>query len=124
MKCSYTRLFADEAGESHFQELEMDLAAVNLASAAPPLLASEFFPAKQSAFFGAPAGWTSDWHLTLSRNLFVVISGAWEIQASDGTKRSFGPRDILLVEDLTGKGHRSWVLGDEESLALLVQLEK
>jgi hypothetical protein len=38
--------------------------------------------------------------------------------------RSFGPRDILLVEDLTGKGHRSWVLGDEESLALLVQLEE
>jgi hypothetical protein len=124
MKCSYTRLFADEAGESHFQELEMDLAAVNFASTTPPLLVSEFFPAKQSAFFGAPAGWTIDWHVTVSRSLFVVISGAWEIQASDGTMRTFGPRDILLVEDLTGKGHRSWVLGDEESLALLVQLEE
>ena len=124
MKCSYTRLFADEAGESHFEELEMELAAVNLVSSVPPLLISEFFPAKQSAFFGAPAGWISDWHVTVSRNLFVVISGAWEIQASDGTVKSFGPRHILLVEDLTGQGHRSWVVGDEDSLALMVQLEE
>jgi hypothetical protein len=124
MRCKYTRLFADGAGASHFEEVEMDLTAVNFSSSGPPLLVSEFFPAKQSAFFGAPAGWMSDWHVTLSRNLFVVISGAWEIQASDGTVRSFGPHHILLVEDLTGQGHRSWVLGEEESLALLVQLEE
>ncbi|HEV2827815.1 MAG TPA: hypothetical protein VGW76_09440 [Pyrinomonadaceae bacterium] len=60
--------------------------------------------------------------MSQSRNLFVVISGEWEIEASDGTTRLFSPNSVLLVEDLTGKGHRSRVISNEDSFALLVRL--
>ncbi|HEY6229753.1 MAG TPA: hypothetical protein VIW64_00690 [Pyrinomonadaceae bacterium] len=122
MKAAYTRLFTDEAGESHFEDCESELTLTDFAPPASPLALSENFQASEAAFLGGPSGWTGDWHVSPSRNLFVVISGEWEVEASDGTTRLFSPNSVLLVEDLTGKGHRSRVVSPEDSLALLVRL--
>ncbi|MGH9883696.1 MAG: hypothetical protein ACRD6N_19910 [Pyrinomonadaceae bacterium] len=121
MHFKYTRLYTDGAGESHFEDLVAELSLVDFASSAPPLYVSKSLSSKQSSFFGAPAGWISDWHPSQGRNLFVLVSGSWEIEASDGEIRIFSPNQTLLVEDTTGKGHRSKVVGDKESLAVLVQ---
>jgi hypothetical protein len=56
--------------------------------------------------------------------LFVVISGQWEIEASDGERRLFSATDVLLVEDMFGKGHNSRVTSPDDSLALLVELSQ
>jgi len=48
-----------------------------------------------------------DWHVTPRRQYIVLLAGFVEIQASDGESRTFGPGDIVLVEDITGKGHKS-----------------
>ncbi len=123
MRAKYTRLYSDSSGESHFEDVEADMSEVQFAPPAPPLFLSEFLPATQTAFLGAPAGWRGDWHVSSARNWFVVISGSWEIEASDGAKRLFSPTETLLAEDTMGKGHKSCVVGDEDSLALLVQLD-
>ena len=70
----------------------------------------------------APAGWTSDWHPSSARNLFVVLSGEWEVTASDGEARRFKTGDVLLVEDTTGKGHTSRVVSEEDSVALMIEV--
>jgi quercetin dioxygenase-like cupin family protein len=119
MKATYVRLYADSDGESHFQDLENELAAVNFAPSMPELFVSPYLPAAQVSFFGAPAGWHSDWHPSAARNLFCVICGEWEITVSDGQERRFSQGDVILVEDTSGKGHTSRVIGDEESLATL-----
>jgi hypothetical protein len=122
MRTNYTRLFADEAGESHFADITLELALADFAPSAPPMGVSDSMPAAQSAFIGGPAGWIGDWHVSSARNLFVVLSGEWEIEASDGTVRKFSAPDVLLAEDTKGKGHRSRVISQEDSLALVVQL--
>jgi hypothetical protein len=122
MQARYTRLFADSQGESHFEDVQAELSLTDFAPPAPVLGISEFINADSTAFLGGPAGWMGDWHVSSGRNFFVVISGLWEIEASDGTKRLFAPTEVLLAEDTTGKGHKSRVVGEEESLALLVQL--
>ena len=122
MKATYTRLYTDAGGESHFQDLDVELSPVPFALSSPPLDLSSLLPATQWSFLGARGGWRGDWHPSSARNLFVVLTGSWELEASDGTIRIFSPNDVLLAEDTTGKGHRSRVLGDQESLALLVQL--
>ena len=122
MKASYTRLFTDDNGETHFEDCESELALTDFAPPASPLPVSESFPALEAAFLAGPSGWTGDWHVSQSRNLFVVISGEWEVEASDGTRRTFSPNSVLLVEDLRGRGHRSRVLSQEDSYALLVRL--
>ncbi|HUS11093.1 MAG TPA: hypothetical protein VMZ30_11565 [Pyrinomonadaceae bacterium] len=122
MKAKYTRLFSDENGESHFEERECELDLIDFAPPASPLAVSESFPASDAAFLAGPSGWIGDWHISPSRNLFVVISGEWEVEASDGTTRLFLPNSVLLVEDISGKGHRSRVVSKEDSFALLVRL--
>jgi len=105
MKTNYTRLFADGTGESHFEDITVELALAGFAPLTPPMGVSSSLPATQSAFIGGPAGWTGDWHVSSARNLFVVLSGEWEIEASDGTIRRFSAPDVLLAEDTSGKGH-------------------
>ena len=124
MKAAYVRLFTDEQGESHFQEIESDLYRVDFASGIPPLFLSEDIAASAASFFGAPAGWEADWHPSSGRHLFAVLTGVWQVTASDGETRAFSKGDVLLVEDTTGKGHSSKIVGDEESLALLIVLAR
>lgn len=119
---AYSRLFADENGESHFDDVEIDLATTEYAPPAPPLDLSSFTPAMQIGFMRAPAGWSSDWHPSAARNLFFVISGEWEVTASDGECRRFTAASVLLVEDTSGKGHASRVVSETDSLAVMVQL--
>jgi hypothetical protein len=44
------------------------------------------------------------------------------VTASDGQTRRFGPQSLLLVEDMTGKGHKSRVVSD--SVAVIVGLSE
>jgi hypothetical protein len=122
MKASYVRLFTDAHGESHFQEVEAELNSVGFAPGIPPLLVSKEFKTTAASFFGAPAGWESDWHPSSGRHLFALLMGVWEVTASDGEVRRFAKGNVLLVDDTTGKGHTSRVIGDEASLSLLVTL--
>ena len=118
----YIRLFADAVGESHFEDVEIEFADTDYTASAPPLGLSSVFTATQFVFMNAPAGWESDWHPSSTRNFFVLISGEWEVTASDRETRRFGPQGLLLVEDTTGKGHKSRVVRDIDSLAVMLTL--
>ena len=123
MKASYIRLFSDEQGESHFQNIHTHLTPTNFAEGIPPLFISGSLPASETSFFGAPSGWEAGWHPSSGRHLFAVLSGTWEVTASDGEVRTFAEGDVLLVEDTTGKGHTSKVISQQESVAILVRLQ-
>jgi len=119
---AYVRLYSDASGESHFDDVEIDLASTDYMPSAPPLFLSDITAATQFRFMQAPLGWTSDWHTSSSRTMFFVLAGEWEVTASDGESRGFGAGSVLLVEDTSGKGHRSRVVSDVDSLAAMVEL--
>lgn len=119
----YTRVYTDEKGETHFEDVEIELLPVDFAPPAPALNLSTFIDAKKYCFINAPTGWHGDWHPAPKRQVIVYISGKIEAKVSDGEVRVFGPGSVTLVEDTTGKGHTSRVVGDEEVLGLVVQLE-
>jgi len=119
---TYARLYADENGESHFEDVELELTSTDYAPPAPPLDLSALTPAAQFGFMNARAGWASEWHQSSARNMFFVLSGEWEVRASDGEARRFPAGSVLLVEDTTGKGHSSRVVSPIDSLAAFVQL--
>ena len=122
MKVKYTCLYADAHGESHFREVEVELQETDYAPPAPPLNVSSFQPATAYGFVAAPPEWYGDWHPTPKRQFFLYLAGQMEIETSDGEVRSIGAGDVLLVEDTTGKGHRSRNVGSTEVLCALVQL--
>jgi hypothetical protein len=53
----------------------------------------------------------------------IYLSGVIEGETSDGAVRRFGPGSVSLLEDTTGKGHRSRVISDEGATTVVVQLD-
>jgi quercetin dioxygenase-like cupin family protein len=120
----YTRVYADETGESHFMDVEIKLEPVEFAPPAPSCKLSSFKPAVQYAFCVFPSGWYGDWHPTPKKQIFFILSGESEAQVSDGEVRRFGAGSILLAEDTSGKGHVSKVVGSKDMVVAVVQLAK
>ncbi len=118
----YTRVFADAEGESHFEDVDVAMHAVDFAPPAPPLDLSDFSPATRFAFLHAPAGWKGDWHPAPQRQMMIYLQGRVEAETSDAGQRVFGPGSAVLVEDTSGKGHRSRSLGEEDVLMAVIQL--
>lgn len=119
----YVRLFADAQGESHFEEVDVALSPVDFAPPAPPLHVAALFPAVRCGFVGAPPDWDGQVpHPSPRRQLFCYLCGEYEVTASDGTTRRFPAGSLLLLEDTTGKGHRTRISSDEDVLIVSVAL--
>ena len=120
---SIIRLWADETGESHFEDVELSFEQVDdFFQNTPPVLFSSFESATQYGFERVPPGWQGDWHPAPQRVLAIYLSGEGEIEASDGEVRPIRPGTILLAEDTTGRGHRNRVTGSEDVFMVLVVL--
>jgi hypothetical protein len=118
----YVRLFADDEGESHFEEVEVELTPTDYAPPAPPINVSTPSPAHQLIFLSVPPGWEGDWHPSPARQFMIFTSGELEIEASDGQVHLFTEGDVGLGEDLYGKGHRSRAVGEANVSAVIVQM--
>jgi hypothetical protein len=116
------RLYTDALGETHFVPLKIDFSLENYAPPAPPLETSQFQPALQTGYMRLAPGWFGDWHPVPRRQVQVFISGELEAAASDGSRIHAGPGTVVLVEDTTGKGHQSRVVGNAEVVILVVVL--
>lgn len=119
----YFRLYADEAGESHVEELDASFIPVEYAPPAPPLNVSAPIEAERFIFVQFPAGWDSELHPTPRRQLLVMLSGRLQGAASDGAVMELGSGDVVLMEDTTGKGHTAQALDGQPVHALMVHLE-
>jgi hypothetical protein len=51
-----------------------------------------------------------------------MVRGIVEAATTDGEVRRFGPGEAVLLEDTTGVGHRTRVVGDEPWFAMVVVL--
>jgi hypothetical protein len=118
----YGILYTDKNGESHFKEGEVGFEMVNFAPPAPPVGLTSYIPANRLVFFKIPSGWYGDWHPAPKRQFFCCLSGEFELTASDGETRIYRKGEVFLLEDTSGKGHKSRVTGKEDFIAAIVQL--
>ena len=109
----YLRIFTDEDGCSHFETRTIDLETKNYAPPAPSLNTSTMKPADNSVFLELPVGWYGNWHPTPVRQWLILMTGQCEFEAGDGEKVIRKAGDVIMLDDLTGKGHQTRVLGDE-----------
>jgi hypothetical protein len=112
------RLYADAAGESHFEDVEVPLAEATAAGRLSALV-----PATGLVFREVPPTYDLDWHPAPRRQYIVNLDGAVQITASDGEARRIRAGEILLVEDTWGKGHRSRAVDGQSRRCLFVTLE-
>jgi len=93
------RIYTGPDSQSHFEELEIPLMPVAYGRE------SKRVPAAGVIFRETPAAGALDFHPAPRRQFVVTLSGIGEIECGDGSRRRFGPGDILLAEDTTGQGH-------------------
>ena len=106
------RLYTGSDGQSHIETIDL--------SAHPEL--NTGFDAKNINFQQWPPGRFIDWHPAPRRQYVISLSGQIEIGLGDGTTSRYGPGDARLVEDTTGQGHTTRVIGDEPSITAVVPL--
>lgn len=118
----YRHLSVDEKGESHFQNRQVELTATTYAPPAPALDVSAITPATGCGFARLTPGWVGDWHPSPTRQWIFFLTGVMEFAASSGEVYYAGPGSAILLEDTTGKGHCSRVIGTKEAVVVIVHL--
>ena len=119
---SYARIVADPAGTSHFVPLEVELTTRHFAPPAPSFDVSELTPAAQLGFLRVPRGWVGELHPSPLRMWVFFLSGEMEFETSDGERRAARPGQAFLLEDTTGEGHLSRVVGAADAVLAFVQV--
>jgi hypothetical protein len=112
-----TRVYSDPSGESHFGEID-----IGLADSGPVGRLSERFPVKSIIFRENDAGYDYDWHNAPERQYIVLLDGEIEIEVGDGEKRIFRGGDVIFVEDVEGRGHRTRVTNNRPRRSVFVTL--
>ncbi len=127
---TYLHLWTDEHGVSHHARCELtqwELKGVG--GAAPQWNDTQQRSEATTVFTVQPVGWVGDWHENPAPQWIVPLSGAWWVEAMDGSRVEMGPGELSLgedqgcVADAAGrKGHRSGTIGDQPAVLMTVQL--
>ena len=104
---NYTVVFSDAQGVSHFRDEHTAWNGPSLAT-------------KSIRFRQIPAGARRDWHnerpgAGASKQWVIIMSGVVDYVTSDGVRRTFGPGSVLLITDISGRGHQNFI-GNQEVL--------
>ena len=97
-----TRVYSDANGDSHFEDITIPLndnGEIGFLSNAQE--------AGTVIFRKVIEQYNYDFHTAPARQYIILLDGIIEIETSLGAKRQFTSGEVLLVEDVTGKGHRT-----------------
>ena len=97
-----TRIYSDENGDSRFEELS-----VPMHDGGTIGMLSEIVDVKGLIFREVEPSYDYDFHNAPHKQYLVVLDGEIEIQTSLHEIKRFKAGDVLLLEDTTGKGHRT-----------------
>ena len=116
---AYVRLYADASGITHFADEQLALTSAGAgATAEERLFVHRLGDLKGVMFARLKAGTNEDWHVAPRRQFMLCVRGIVEITAADGEKRRMTPGQFMLLEDLSGRGHRTRAVGTEDHVAL------
>jgi hypothetical protein len=80
-------------------------------------------PATGIIFRETSGDYNLDWHPAPRRQYIINLDAGVQITASDGEVRVIGAGEIILVEDVTGKGHLSKSIGGKLRHSIFVPID-
>jgi quercetin dioxygenase-like cupin family protein len=117
-RMSYVHVYADSAGVSHFREEHLDFAPGRTEETSIHALEAK----GRTTLLRLRVGAVEDWHNAPRAWFLIVLQGASEVTTSDGEVRQFGPGSLVLLDDTTGKGHRTRALGTIDHVAAVIPI--
>ena len=128
---SVTHLWADANGVSHFRDEKLSFEAATpenptagTTSRTNPdpeaLVSLPLRGATGATFLYLKRAAVEDWHRAPRRMYLIPVQGMSEVTAGDGEVRRFGLGTIVLMDDVTGKGHITRAVGNVDHIALTI----
>ena len=111
-------IYADDAGETHWRDIEVQWAEENQAGKLSARL-----PASGIIFRETAGSYNLSWHPAPRRQYIINLVAGVKITASDGEAREIGAGEVILVEDTNGKGHLSQAIGGKLRHSIFIPLE-
>ena len=111
---SFTRIAANAAGGSTFHDEEIPLDTPPPITGLPSMLTGTI-PAASAAVYvrhEMSGGPHTAPHNAPHRQWVVMLRGIIEVEVTDGSRRTFGPGDLIRAEDTDGTGHVTRLVGD------------
>src|SRR5262245_18015922 len=110
--------YEDSDGISHFRDIEVEWVEERHFSQLSARL-----PATGIIFRKTSADYDLDWHPAPRRQYIINLDGGVQITASDGESRIIGAGEVILVEDVSGKGHLSKAVGGKLRHSIFVPID-
>lgn len=110
-------IYTGPDGESYFGEIDAPLR-----DAGDIGMLSERQPATGIIFRETPGNYDYDWHNTPRRQYVIILEGEVDFTVSSGETRRFGGGDVVLLEDVSGKGHHSRAVNGQVRRSIFVTL--
>jgi hypothetical protein len=117
MDFKVTKVYADENGDSRFEEIFFPLT-----DKGPIGSLSESVSVKELLFRIVPPTY-DDFHNAPAKQFVILLDGGVEIETSLHEKRQFKTGEVLLMIDTKGKGHRTKNLEFAERRSLFITIE-
>ena len=111
-------IYVDDKGESHWRDIQVEWAEERNFSKL-----SKRLPATGIIFRETTGNYDLDWHPAPRRQYIINLDGGVKITASDGVAREIGAGEVILVEDVSGKGHLSQSIGGKLRHSIFVAIE-
>jgi hypothetical protein len=106
------RIYTGTDNQTHFQDVDLEaFTPIATNPGTGPIRLNRGGGSGQMEFHNAPR-----------RQYVIVMSGGMEIETGLGEKRVLGTGDVLIAEDLTGKGHTTKSIGGDTRVTLSVPL--
>ena len=111
-------LYCGADGESHWRDIDVEWAEENEAGK---------LSARQAAtgiiFRQTQAEHDRPWHHAPRRQYIINLDAGVQLTASDGEARVIGAGEVILVEDVRGKGHLSKSIGGKLRHSIFVPVD-
>ena len=109
-----THVFTGSDGLSHVETIDMKL------NASGDTELSEMLKVSGLQFRRQAPNYFQDYHPASRKQYVITLSGEGEIELTTGQKIVAKAGDVLLMEDVTGKGHISRGRGTEDRVTLFI----
>jgi hypothetical protein len=124
---TYARLYCSPDGNTHFQDVTVDLRKTDFAPPAPPIYIGNDFAASKTFFGGFDAGWGAQDlekrlnHPTPATQFGIVLNGVFSITTTDGETRRLRPGSVFRLEDTSPCTGHITVVGEETGFLMFVR---
>ncbi len=111
-------IYVDDAGQTHWRDIEVEWAEETRSGKL-----SKRRPATGIIFRQTRGDYDLDWHPAPRRQYIINLDGGVKITAGDGEAREIGAGEVILVEDVRGKGHLSQSIGGQMRHSIFVPID-